>query len=101
MSGIAEVMHNLGFIVSGSDLQLSSAVKSLKKMGIKVFSKHSSSNIKGKEVIVVSGLDEDRAGDDLVGEDHAGVGENHFLHATLDVKAVMSSSRSHTASRAS
>ncbi len=55
MSGIAEVMHNLGFIVSGSDLQLSSAVKSLKKMGIKVFSKHSSSNIKGKEVIVVSG----------------------------------------------
>ena len=55
MSGIAEVMNNLGFIVSGSDLHMSSTIRSLKKMGIKVFSKHQKSNIKGKEVIVVSG----------------------------------------------
>ena len=38
MSGIAEVMHNLGFIVSGSDLQTSPTVKCLKKMGMKIFS---------------------------------------------------------------
>ena len=55
MSGIAEVMHNLGFIVSGSDLQTSPTVKSLKKMGIKIFSKHLASNVRGKEVLVVSG----------------------------------------------
>ena len=55
MSGIAEVMHNLGFIVSGSDLQTSPTVKSLKKMGIKIFLKHLASNVRGKEVLVVSG----------------------------------------------
>ena len=37
MSGIAEVMQTLGFIVSGSDLAISESIKSLKKLGIKVY----------------------------------------------------------------
>ena len=37
MSGIAEVMHNLGYKVQGSDLADSANVKRLKALGIKVF----------------------------------------------------------------
>ena len=55
MSGIAEVMHTLGFLVTGSDITDSNSVKHLKKIGIKIFNKHLVSNIKGIDVLVVSG----------------------------------------------
>ena len=55
MSGIAEVMHTLGFLVTGSDITDSNSVKHLKKIGIKIFNKHLVSNIKGTDVLVVSG----------------------------------------------
>ena len=51
MSGIAEVMHTLGFTVTGSDKTESTSVKYLKKIGIKIFNKHSASNIKGVNVL--------------------------------------------------
>ena len=54
MSGIAEVMKTLGFIVSGSDLAISESIKSLKKLGIKVYSQHTKANIKKVDTIVFS-----------------------------------------------
>ena len=54
MSGIAEVMQTLGFTVSGSDLAISDTIKSLKKLGIKVYSEHSKANIKKVDTIVFS-----------------------------------------------
>ncbi len=54
MSGIAEVMHTLGFKVTGSDTTESTSVKYLKKIGIKIFNKHTASNIKGVNVLVIS-----------------------------------------------
>ena len=54
MSGIAEVMQTLGFTVSGSDLAISETIKSLKKLGIKVYSEHSKANIKKVDTIVFS-----------------------------------------------
>ena len=54
MSGIAEVMHNLGYHVSGSDIQESTVTSRLKELGIKIFINHSADNIKNVDVIVVS-----------------------------------------------
>ena len=54
MSGIAEVMHNLKFKIQGSDLGKSEAIQHLKKIGIKVFSKHLEKNIMHSDVLVVS-----------------------------------------------
>ena len=54
MSGIAEVMHNLKFNVQGTDLSNSEVIQRLKKIGIKVFSKHLEKNINRIDVLVVS-----------------------------------------------
>ena len=54
MSGIAEVLHNLGFHVSGSDLNDSEVVSRLTKMGITVMIGHSENNIKIANVVVIS-----------------------------------------------
>ena len=54
MSGIAEVLHNLGFVVSGSDIQKSRITKRLAAMGIKVMIGHDAKNIKQANVVVIS-----------------------------------------------
>ena len=54
MSGIAEVMYNLGYEVSGSDLGESSTVRHLQKLGIKVETGHSERHMNGSDVVVVS-----------------------------------------------
>lgn len=54
MSGIAEVVANQGFVVSGSDQQESRATRHLKKLGIKIFIGHDAAHIKGVDVLVVS-----------------------------------------------
>ena len=54
MSGIAEVMHNLGLRVSGSDAAITKVTKELKKMGITVYPKHAPANVAGVDVIVAS-----------------------------------------------
>jgi len=54
MSGIAEVLHNLGFIVQGSDLSLTDTTKRLSKLGIKIFRGHKKENIINAELLVTS-----------------------------------------------
>jgi UDP-N-acetylmuramate--alanine ligase len=54
MSGIAEVMHNLGYFISGSDIQESLVTSRLKDLGIKIFINHSSDNIRDVDVVVIS-----------------------------------------------
>ncbi|MBS4047580.1 MAG: UDP-N-acetylmuramate--L-alanine ligase [Alphaproteobacteria bacterium] len=54
MSGIAEVMHNLGYQVQGSDLSANYNVKRLRDLGIKVFEGHREDNVAAAEVLVVS-----------------------------------------------
>jgi UDP-N-acetylmuramate--alanine ligase len=54
MSGIAEVLHNLGYTVQGSDVSESANVKRLAEKGIKVHIGHAAPNIDGAAVLVVS-----------------------------------------------
>ncbi|UCD34878.1 MAG: UDP-N-acetylmuramate--L-alanine ligase [Nitrospiraceae bacterium] len=54
MSGIAEVLHNLGYEVDGSDLRESETTKRLKGMGISVNIGHRVENVKKSDVVVIS-----------------------------------------------
>jgi UDP-N-acetylmuramate--alanine ligase len=54
MSGIAEVLHNMGFVVSGSDLAESSSVNRLRKLGVTVYLGHSKSQVIDAETLVCS-----------------------------------------------
>ena len=54
MSGIAEVLANLGYQVSGSDLSENSATRRLASLGVKVKIKHAKDNVNGADAVVVS-----------------------------------------------
>ncbi len=54
MSGIAEVLHNLGYKVQGSDQADSANVQRLRDKGIEVFVGHKAENIGKADVVVVS-----------------------------------------------
>ncbi|MEN8367861.1 UDP-N-acetylmuramate--L-alanine ligase [Acinetobacter bereziniae] len=54
MCGIAEVLKNQGYKVSGSDIKASKTTVQLEENGIKVFIGHAEDNIKGANVLVVS-----------------------------------------------
>src|SRR5471030_2376204 len=54
MSGIAEVLANLGYTITGSDVSDSANVKRLRDKGIKVAIGHKAENIDGADVVVVS-----------------------------------------------
>ena len=54
MSGIAEVLAQLGYRVTGSDMHDSAVVKRLRSLGIEVHIGHRASNIEGAEVLVKS-----------------------------------------------
>ena len=54
MSGIAEVLANLGYSVTGSDVADSANVKRLRDKGVKVAIGHKAENIDGADVVVVS-----------------------------------------------
>lgn len=54
MSGVAEIMHNLGYLVQGSDLLTNENTSRLSKIGIKVFSGHHQQNIANASYIVTS-----------------------------------------------
>jgi UDP-N-acetylmuramate--alanine ligase len=54
MSGIAEVLHNLGYRVTGSDLKPNKATKRLEELGCKVFYGHDPRYVEGADVVVVS-----------------------------------------------
>ncbi|MBI4715444.1 MAG: UDP-N-acetylmuramate--L-alanine ligase [Nitrospirae bacterium] len=54
MSGIAEVLLNLGYRVSGSDLQESETVQRLRRLGGTIAIGHRESHIEGAQVVVIS-----------------------------------------------
>src|SRR5689334_5800241 len=54
MSGIAEVLDNLGYSVTGSDVAEGANIKRLRDKGVKVVIGHKAENINGADVVVVS-----------------------------------------------
>ena len=54
MSGIAEVLHNLGYEVTGSDVRESDTIARLRSLGIKVSIGHTPENIDDAHVVVTS-----------------------------------------------
>jgi UDP-N-acetylmuramate--alanine ligase len=54
MSGIAELLANLGYEVSGSDAKRSSVTDRLSRLGVTVFQGHDASNVGAADVVVVS-----------------------------------------------
>lgn len=54
MSGMAEILHNLGYTVKGSDMSESGNVERLRKLGIEVFVGHEAKHVTGAAVVVKS-----------------------------------------------
>src|SRR5437667_5805038 len=54
MSGIAEILLNLGYTISGSDQKRSETVERLERLGAKVFIGHEPTNVEGAHVVVYS-----------------------------------------------
>jgi UDP-N-acetylmuramate--alanine ligase len=54
MSGIAELLLNLGYRVSGSDVKMSEITDRLKRLGGDIFKGHAAENIEGADVVVFS-----------------------------------------------
>ena len=54
MSGIAEILHNLGYSVQGSDISDNANVQRLRDLGITVFVGHQASNVEDAKVVVIS-----------------------------------------------
>jgi UDP-N-acetylmuramate--alanine ligase len=54
MSGIAEILHNLGYTVSGSDQSDSATTRRLASLGIRIHIGHDAANIAGAEAVVTS-----------------------------------------------
>lgn len=54
MSGIAEVLLNLGYVVSGSDLQRTAVTERLQRLGARIAYGHDKKNIRGADAVVIS-----------------------------------------------
>src|SRR3954453_1449816 len=54
MSGIAEILLNLGYQITGSDVKLSPITERLQSLGAKVFEGHAAENIQGAKALVVT-----------------------------------------------
>ena len=54
MSGIAEILHNLGYTVSGSDIADGPVLRRLQAMGIRTFVGHATKHIEGAGAVVTS-----------------------------------------------
>jgi UDP-N-acetylmuramate--alanine ligase len=80
MSGIAEVLLNLGYKVSGSDLKSSAVTQRLAALGATTFEGHRSENITGAEVVVTSSA---------IAADNPEVTEAHALHLPVIQRAEM------------
>ena len=80
MSGIAEVLLNLGYGVSGSDLRHSAVTERLAGMGAAVFEGHRAENIAGAEVVVTSSA---------IAAENPEVLEAHKLHLPVIQRAEM------------
>jgi UDP-N-acetylmuramate--alanine ligase len=80
MSGIAEVLLNLGYSVSGSDLKNSAVTERLAGLGAVVFEGHRAENIAGAEVVVTSSA---------IAAENPEVLEAHKLHLPVIRRAEM------------
>src|ERR1700729_2656912 len=80
MSGIAEVLLNLGYKVSGSDLKSSGVTQRLAGLGAAVFEGHHAENIAGAEVVVTSSA---------IAAENPEVLEAHKLHVPVIQRAEM------------
>ena len=54
MSGIAEILHQLGYTISGSDISASPTLVRLRGLGIRVFTGHAAAQVAGADVVVTS-----------------------------------------------
>ena len=54
MSGLAQIMNNLGFTIQGSDLSQNKNTERLTKLGIKIFIGHHQKNLKKATMVVIS-----------------------------------------------
>ncbi len=54
MSAIAEILHRLGYVVSGSDAQASAVTTRLAGLGVRVFIGHAAAQIEGAQAVVTS-----------------------------------------------
>lgn len=59
MCGLAELLHNMGAKVSGSDLTENANTERLKKLGVQVFQGHAQSNVGDVDVVVYSSAVQD------------------------------------------
>jgi UDP-N-acetylmuramate--alanine ligase len=80
MSGIAEVLLNLGYKVSGSDLKASPVTQRLASLGATIFEGHAAENIAGVEVVVTSSA---------VGPENPEVAEARAQHIPVIPRAEM------------
>src|SRR6202166_4327422 len=80
MSGIAEVLLNLGYKVSGSDLKSSPVTLRLAGLGAAIFEGHHADNIAGAEVVVTSSA---------ISVENPEVAEAHALHIPVIQRAEM------------
>jgi UDP-N-acetylmuramate--alanine ligase len=80
MSGIAEVLLNLGYKVSGSDLKSSTVTERLAGLGATTFEGHRAENITGAEVVVTSSA---------ISVENPEVAEAHKLHIPVIQRAEM------------
>jgi UDP-N-acetylmuramate--alanine ligase len=70
MSGIAEVLANLGYQVSGSDLSVSAATERLAERGIRIVVGHAAENVIGAHAVVVSTAVKDNNSEVQIGRAH-------------------------------
>jgi UDP-N-acetylmuramate--alanine ligase len=80
MSGIAEVLLNLGYRVSGSDLKSSAVTQRLAGLGAAIFEGHRAQNLEGAEVVVTSSA---------IAAQNPEVAEAHKLHIPVIQRAEM------------
>jgi len=80
MSGIAEVLLNLGYKISGSDLKISPITERLVSLGACIFEGHRAENVSGAEVVVTSSA---------IIPDNPEVTEAHKLHIPVIQRAEM------------
>jgi len=80
MSGIAEVLLNLGYKVSGSDLKSSTVTQRLATLGATVFEGHRAENVAGAEVVVASSA---------IASANPEISQAHALHIPVIQRAEM------------
>ncbi len=80
MSGIAEVLLNLGYKISGSDLKTSPVTQRLASLGAQTFEGHQATNVRGADVVVTSSA---------ISIDNPEVAEARRLHIPVIQRAEM------------